>query len=151
VKVIAVIGGSSVSPKYYELARQAGGAIAECGCALVCGGLSGVMEAGAKGAKEKGGMTIGILPGKNKSDANRYIDVAVPTGIGEARNFVIINMADAVIAVDGKEGTLSEIAFALKSKKPIAGIGTYDIRGIMKETSPKEAVKKLIKMVEVKN
>ena len=138
--VIAVIGGSSVSGRLYETARIAGAKIAEKGAVLVCGGLSGVMEAACRGAKEKGGTTVGILPGKRKSEANDYVDIAVPTGMSEARNAVIVNMADALVAIDGKEGTLSEIAFALKQKKPVAGIETFDIRGIMKAETPSQAV-----------
>ena len=148
--VIAVIGGSSVGSRVYSAARLVGAEVAAKKCVLVCGGLSGVMEAAAKGAKENNGVTVGILPGKSKKDANKYIDIAVPTGIGEARNFAIINMADGVVAVDGKEGTLSEIAYTLKSGKPIAGIGTYDIKGIMKETDPKTAVDRVYKLIEGK-
>jgi uncharacterized protein (TIGR00725 family) len=106
------------------------------------------MEAAARGAKEHKGATVGILPGKNKKDANKYIDTAVPTGFGEARNVVIVNMADGVVAIDGKEGTLSEIAFTLKSGKPICGIGTYDIKGIIKEEDPEKAVQKICRMIE---
>lgn len=138
--VIAIIGGSSVSKKFYEIARAAGALVAKRGAVLVCGGLSGVMEACCRGAKENGGMTVGILPGKRKSEANDYVDIAVPTGMNEARNAVIVNMADAIIAVDGKEGTLSEIAFALKQKKPVAGIETFEIEGVMKAVDPAEAV-----------
>jgi uncharacterized protein (TIGR00725 family) len=148
MKVIAVIGGNSASRKYYDLAFRAGAEIARQNCMLVCGGLSGVMEAAAKGARANKGTTIGILPGKNRQDANEYIDIAVPTGIGEARNVVIVNMADGVVAIDGKEGTLSEIAFTLKNKKPICGIGTYDIPGIIKEEEPEKAVEKICKLIE---
>jgi uncharacterized protein (TIGR00725 family) len=147
MKVIAVIGGSSVSAKNYGLAFRAGAEIARRKCVLVCGGLSGVMEAATKGAKENNGMTVGILPGKNRKDANKYIDIAVPSGIGEARNVIIVNMADGVVAIDGKEGTLSEIAFTLKSKKPICGIGTYDLKGIIKEEEPEKAVEKICKLI----
>jgi uncharacterized protein (TIGR00725 family) len=147
MKVIAVIGGSSVSRKYYDLAYRAGAEIAKRNCVLVCGGLSGVMEAAAKGAKENKGMAVGILPGKKKKDANKYIDVAVPSGIGEARNVIIVNMADGVVAIDGKEGTLSEIAFTLKSGKPICGIGTYDIKGIIKEEEPEKAVETICRLI----
>ena len=148
MKVIAVIGGRAVNRKFYELARRAGAEIARQGCALVCGGLSGVMEAAARGAKENNGATIGILPGKSRRDANEFIDLAVPTGMGVARNVVIVNMADGVIAIDGKEGTLSEIAFTLESGKPICGIWTYDIPGIIKEKEPEKAVQKIVKLIE---
>jgi uncharacterized protein (TIGR00725 family) len=146
--VIGVIGGRAVNRKFYEIAYRAGAEIAKRGGVVVCGGLSGVMEAAAKGARDNGGRTIGILPGRNKSEANKYIDTAIPTGIGEARNIVIVNTADGVIAVDGKEGTLSEIAFTLNSGKPIVGIGTYDIKGIIKEDDPARAVERIFKILE---
>lgn len=141
--VIAVIGGSSVNDAIYEKALKTGGLIAKRGALLVCGGLSGVMEAACKGAKSGGGITIGILPGRNKKSANVFVDIAVPTGMSEARNAVIVNMADALVAIDGKEGTLSEIAFALKQKKIVVGIETFELRGIMKAKSPEDAVEKV--------
>ncbi len=143
MNLIGIIGGSAVNKKFYEYARIAGYEIAKRKDAVVCGGLSGVMEAACKGAKEAGGLTIGILPSSSSSDANKYIDIAIPTGIGDARNVVITNTAVGFIAVDGKEGTLSEIAFALKRKKPIVGIETYNLPGIVKENDPVKAVKKL--------
>ncbi len=148
--IIAVVGGSSVKKNVYETARKAGEEIAGKKAVLLCGGLSGVMEAACRGAKSKGGVTIGILPGKNKSAANKYVDYAVATGMGEARNAVIINTADGVVAIDGKEGTLSEIAFALKQKKPIAGVETYDIEGMIKKENPGEAVRQVIKTLREK-
>jgi uncharacterized protein (TIGR00725 family) len=147
MKLIGVIGGSVVNKKIYENARTVGNEIARRGDAVVCGGLSGVMEAACKGAKEAGGMTIGILPSPWAKDANKYVDVAIPTGIGDARNVVIINTAVGFIAVDGREGTLSEIAFALKRKKPVVGINTYDLPGIVKENDPVKAVKKLYELL----
>ncbi len=146
--VIAVIGGSSVNDDIYEKAVETGVLIAKRGALLVCGGLSGVMEAACKGAKSAGGITIGILPGKKKQSANAFVDIAVPTGISEARNAVIVNMADALVAIDGKEGTLSELAFALKQKKPVAGIETFELRGIMKAQTPKEAVEKVFSVLK---
>ncbi|HDT15321.1 MAG TPA: TIGR00725 family protein [Firmicutes bacterium] len=142
-RVIGVIGGSSVNRGIYEKARQAGRLIAERGAVVICGGLGGVMEAACRGAKEAGGITVGILPGKEKSAANKYVDIAVATGMNEARNAVIVNSADAFIAVDGKYGTMSEIAFALKKGKPIAGIDTFDMKEIIKTKGPEEAVKKI--------
>ncbi|HPD18293.1 MAG: TIGR00725 family protein [Candidatus Goldbacteria bacterium] len=147
MKLIGVIGGSTVNRKIYEHARTVGNEIARRGDVVVCGGLSGVMEAACKGAKEAGGLTIGILPSSWAKDANKYVDIAIPTGIGEARNVVIINTAVGFIAVDGREGTLSEIAFALKRKKPVVGINTYDLPGIVKENDPVKAVKKLYELM----
>ena len=94
---------------------------------VVCGGLSGVMEAACRGAHEAGGTTVGILPGADRSAANPWVDVAVPTGLGEARNALVVRAADAVLAVGGEYGTLSEIAFALKAGKPVVGVGTWEL------------------------
>ncbi len=148
MRVIGVIGGSKISKRFYDIAYCVGACAAKRGAAGVCGGLSGVMEAAAKGARENGGRVIGILPGRSKADANKYVDIPIATGFGEARNIAIVNTADGLIAVDGKEGTLSEIAFALKSGKPIAGIETYDIKGIIKERDPEKAVDTVIKLIE---
>jgi len=124
---IAVVGAGKCTRKMKDLAEQVGMTIAENGGVLICGGLGGVMEAAAKGAKLKQGLTVGILPGNNRHDANEYIDVAVPTGIGEARNLVIIKTADAVVALPGKYGTLSEMAFCLKMNKPLVSISAWNI------------------------
>jgi uncharacterized protein (TIGR00725 family) len=140
---IGVIGGSKVNNKIYECARNVGYEIARRNGVVVCGGLSGVMEAVCKGAKEAGGLTVGILPSSFSGDANEYVDIAIPTGMGDARNVIIINTASGFIAIDGKEGTLSEIAFALKRKKPVVGIDTFEMPGIIKENNPEKAVKKL--------
>ena len=142
--VVGIVGGSSVSAGDYELARKAGRRAAQKGALVVCGGLSGVMEAACRGAKEGGGVSVAVLPGKEKSAANKYASIAVPTGIGEARNVIIVNMADGLIAVDGKHGTLSEIAFALKKKKPVFGVRSFDIKGIIKEDDPEKAVDRLL-------
>ncbi|MBN2754825.1 MAG: TIGR00725 family protein [Candidatus Goldbacteria bacterium] len=147
-KVIGVIGGNTVGKKHYEAAYKTGREIARRGAVLVCGGLAGVMEASCKGAKKEGGVTVGILPSKNKKTANKYVDIAVATGIGEARNTVIVNTADGFVAIDGKEGTLSEIAFALKAGKPVAGIDTYDLPEIIKCGTPEEAVEKIFLKLE---
>jgi uncharacterized protein (TIGR00725 family) len=93
----------------------------------VCGGLGGVMEAACRGATGAGGLTVGILPGLDRGAANRFVGVAVPTGLGEARNALVVRMADAVVAVDGEYGTLSEIALALKAGKPVVGVATWEL------------------------
>jgi uncharacterized protein (TIGR00725 family) len=110
-----------------EAAEEVGRLLAERGAMLVCGGLGGTMEAACRGARAGGGTTIGILPGLSRSDANPFVDVVVPTGLGEARNALVVRAADAVIALGGGYGTLSEIALALRAGKPVIGIGTWDI------------------------
>ena len=108
---------------------------------MVCGGLGGAMEAACRGAKAEGGTTVGILPGGDRSAANPYVDVAVPTGLGEARNALVVRAADAVIAVAGGYGTLSEIALALSAGKPVVGLGTWELEGVVDGLArPAEAV-----------
>jgi uncharacterized protein (TIGR00725 family) len=126
---IGVIGGAGCSPEMYDIAREVGREIAHRGFSLVCGGLGGVMEAACRGAQEAGGITIGILPTSDKADANPYIDFVIPTGLGHARNVLVVHASDALVAVDGETGTLSEIAIALKIGKPIVGIKTWDLAG----------------------
>ena len=139
---IGVIGAGKCSKKIYDLAFEVGAGIAKKGAVLVCGGLGGVMEGAAKGAKENGGLTLGLLPGDEKIDANPYIDIPIPTGIGEARNLLVIRTSDAVVALPGRYGTLSELAFCLKMDKPVVGISTWQVAEKMKQTKdPKEAVK----------
>ena len=111
---------------------------------MVCGGLGGVMEAACRGAKEADATTVGILPGTDRSAANRFVDVAIPTGLGEARNALVVRAADAVIAIGGAYGTLSEIALALKAGKRVAGIGTWQIDGVERVDSPEAAVEAVL-------
>jgi uncharacterized protein (TIGR00725 family) len=122
-----------------------GRALGERGVALVCGGLGGVMEAACRGAKGAGGATIGILPGSDRAAANGFVDVAIPTGLGEARNALVVRAADAVIAVGGGYGTLSEIALALKAGKRVVGLETWDIDGVEAVDSPVAAVEAVLR------
>ena len=139
--IVGVIGGSTCTEDIEKSAIEVGRHIAEKGGILVCGGLGGVMKASAKGAKEAGGITIGILPSANSDDANQYIDIAIPTGIGYARNVIIINIADVVIAIDGKYGTLSEIAFCLQFGVPVISLLSWKIdESIISADNPKQAV-----------
>ena len=146
---IGVIGGGGCSEEVYKLAEEVGERIAEAGAVLVCGGLGGVMEAAAKGAKKQGGVTIGILPGVDKYQANPFIDFPIVTGLGEVRNILVVRNSDAVIALPGEFGTLTEIAFAFKSGKPVIGISTWDVsEKIIKTKNPEEAVKTAIKLAK---
>ncbi len=122
--------------------------IAEAGAVLVCGGLSGVMTAAAQGARERNGLTIGILPGVSAGDANPYIEVAIPTGLGYSRNSLVAMNSDALIAVDGEFGTLSEIAYGNIFGKPVVGLGTWKVKGVTPAESPEEAVAEALKRIE---
>lgn len=130
---IGVIGESTTNQMGAEIAYEVGRLVALKGALLVSGGLSGVMEHAARGAKSAGGTTVGILPGYSRDEANRYIDIAIPTGLGEARNLLVVRSSDALIAIGGQYGTLSEIAFALKMGKPVVGLSSWEIK---KDTLP---------------
>lgn len=138
--LIGVVGGHSCNEKTAQLAQKIGAEIAKLGAILICGGLGGIMEQVAKGAKENGGLTVGILPNEDKNDANPFIDVPIATGLGYARNTLVATASDIIIALTGKYGTLSEIAFALNEGKTVLGIGTWDIKGIIKVETPEEAI-----------
>lgn len=140
-KLIAVIGGSVIkSERIREIAFETGKEIALRGYVLICGGMGGVMEEASRGAKSVGGFVVGILPGKNSSDANPYVDIPIVTAMSHARNAIIVRSADCVIAIDGEYGTLSEIALAKVINKPVFGIETWDIEGIIKVKDIKEAL-----------
>ena len=136
---IAVIGAADTTAEEYATAHAVGAMIASRGT-LVCGGLGGVMEASCKGAQEQGGLTVGILP--DTSDGNPYLNVIIRTGLGHARNVLVVQSADVVIAVGGSYGTLSEIAIALKMKCPVYGLNTWDIAGVVQCATPEEAVER---------
>ncbi|PWH20668.1 MAG: TIGR00725 family protein [Ardenticatenia bacterium] len=145
--IVAVVGSALCSARETVLAEAVGRALAEAGATLICGGGSGVMEAACRGAKKAKGLTIGILPGFHASDANPFVDIPVVTGLGEARNVIIVRTAQAVIAVGGEFGTLSEIAFALKLGRPVIGLETWELAkagqpcpAIIRAHTPEEAV-----------
>jgi uncharacterized protein (TIGR00725 family) len=138
---IAVIGGSRPGRQAAEAAFEVGRLIARAGAAVVCGGLGGVMEAACRGAREEGGLVIGILPGASSADANPWVDVPIATGLGYTRNPLVVMNADAVIAVDGEYGTLSEIAYGKIHGRKVVGLGTWDVRGVEAASTPEEAVR----------
>jgi uncharacterized protein (TIGR00725 family) len=147
VPYIAVVGPSAGKPSEHAVGEKVGRLIARSGATLVCGGLGGVMEAAAAGCSAEGGVSVGILPTELRADANPYLTVVVATGMGEARNAVVVRTADAVIAVGGEFGTLSEIALALKMGKPVIGIDTWALEReglasdpIVRARTPEEAV-----------
>lgn len=144
---ISVSGSGDAPPEVSALAEEVGSLLAEAGAVVVCGGLGGVMEAVCRGAKSAGGTTVGILPGTVRSDANDFVDVALPTGLGESRNALVARAADALIAIGGEFGTLSEIGLALKIGKPVVGLGTWELQrlgevvdAIEPAATPSEAV-----------
>ena len=156
--IISVIGGSEAGPETLALAEQVGWELANRGATVVCGGLSGVMEAVCRGAKSAGGTTVGILPGHSPSDANPYVDIPVCTGMGYARNVIVVKSGRAVIAIDGSYGTLSEIAHALGEDIPVVGLNTwfFSINGrtyqsIVLASDPVEAVEKAIEAARTRD
>ena len=134
---VAVVGGGEAATDATAVAEDVGRELARRGAVLVCGGLGGVMEAACRGAQAEGGTTVGILPGDDRHAGNDFLDIAVPTGLGEARNALVVKAADAVIAVAGEFGTLSEIALALRTGKPVVGISTWEL---VKHGRPVEAI-----------
>lgn len=155
--LVSVIGESRAETKNYELAEKLGRLLAEAGFQIICGGLSGIMEAVTKGAKSAGGTTIGILPGYNPKEANPYIDISIATGVGYARNLAVVLSGEAVIAVGGKYGTLSEIAYALHFDKPVIALNSWGLikdgkvhSKVISVKTPEEAVKKLISLLPKK-
>ena len=136
-----------------SLAERLGAALAERGAVIVCGGLGGVMEAACRGAKRSGGTTLGLLPGVDRGSANQHVDLAVATGLGEARNALVVRAADALVAVGGGFGTLSEIALALKAGKPVVGVATWElaragkaVTGVTPASSAEEAAGRALEL-----
>jgi uncharacterized protein (TIGR00725 family) len=147
-KIVGVIGSSNAEPELLKLAEEVGAEIARNGAAVVCGGLSGVMEAVCRGARREGGLTIGIIPSDDKRDANQYIQIPIVTGMGMGRNVMLVKTADVLIAVGGEFGTLSEIAHALNIGKKVIGLRTWklekahtrNIPNLVEVDTPKKAV-----------
>ena len=147
-RIIGVIGGRRTEQSLLKEAEEAGRLIAKNGATLVCGGLGGVMEAASRGAKAEGGLTVGILPQNDAKEANQHIDIPIATGLGIGRNVIIARTADALIAVGGEYGTLSEIAFALQMGKPVVGIKTWDIKGVIPAENAADAVDKVFEAIK---
>jgi uncharacterized protein (TIGR00725 family) len=153
--IISVIGDSSCSSGEAKLAEKVGELLAGEGAIIICGGLGGVMEAACRGAKSRGGLTVGILPGQDPSTSNPWVDIPVVTGVGEARNVAVVKSAQAVIAIGGRYGTLSEIALALKSGIPVVGVNTWSFSrngqeddSIIRVQTAAEAVHKAISLAK---
>ena len=147
--VIAVVGAGKCSKKLRDMAAEVGKYVAENNGVIVCGGMGGIMEGAARGAKEAGGETIGILPTDNKEDANEFIDFVIPSGFGEARNLLVVRAADAVIAFPGKFGTLSEMAFALQAGKPLISVNAWKLGDDIKVVeTPLEAAEMAMELAQ---
>lgn len=146
---IGVIGGRYCTDKIARIAEELGRLIAKEGWIVICGGRGGVMEAACKGAIQSGGVTIGVLPESTDSKANEYVTYTIKTGMGEGRNVIIVHSSDALVAVDGKYGTLSEIALALARRKKVFAIGSWNIPGINAVNSPQEAIDKIKEVLDV--
>ena len=144
---ISVIGGHDIDQKVEQLAHDIGKIIAEVGAVLVCGGLDGAMSAASRGAKEAGGTTIGILPGLDKEDANEYIDIALPSSIGFARNAMVACSADIIVALPGSHGTSSEISYGIVYKRPIIDLGEWNRKEMIKVNDVKEAREKIEEII----
>lgn len=152
---IAVVGASVADESLYETAREVGRLLGERGAVVLTGGLGGVMEASCRGAKGAGATTVAILPSLDRADANEFVDLAIPTGMGEMRNALIVRAADAVIAVGGEFGTLSEVAFALRTNVPVVGLGTWElskkgepVEAFLTVASPLDAVDQALRALE---
>jgi len=153
-RFVAIIGGGQCSREEARLAEEVGRELAKQGAILVCGGLGGVMEAACRGASSEGGLTIGILPGDSRRPANRYVQIPIVTGMGYARNLAVVKSAQAVIAIGGNYGTLSEISHALQSGIPVIGLNTWSLsrnnrqdNSIILAQNPADAVSKALNTI----
>jgi uncharacterized protein (TIGR00725 family) len=144
-RYVAVVGAGTCSPDEARTAEEVGALLARAGAVLVCGGLSGAMEAACRGARREGGITVGLLPGADRAAANPHVAIAIPTGLGELRNGLVVRASDALVAVGGEFGTLSEIALALKLGKRVVGLGTWELprapQAILRARDAAEAVR----------
>lgn len=153
---VSVIGGSRPDKLHYDLAYRTGKLLAGMGAVTICGGLSGVMEAVAKGVQEGGGVSIGILPGESTLDGNEYLTAKIPTGIGFARNFLVVRAGEVVIAIDGATGTLSELYFALSSGRSVLALGDvpyieveHSFGNMIQCASPEDAIARIPEEIEI--
>jgi uncharacterized protein (TIGR00725 family) len=151
---VAVVGAGTAANTTDASAESVGRLLAEAGAVVVCGGLGGVMAAACRGAAKAGGLTVGILPGDDRSPANQWVNVVIPTGLGELRNGLVVRTAEALIAVGGEYGTLSEIALALKLGRPVVGLHTWELcrpdgrldQGIVVASDPRDAVDRALSL-----
>ncbi|MDD5567947.1 MAG: TIGR00725 family protein [Candidatus Omnitrophica bacterium] len=147
-KVVGVVGGRVCAKEVEKVAQELGGKLAKVADILVSGGLSGVMEAVCSGFRAEGGLTIGILPSYNKADANKFVDIAIPTGLGLARNVLVVKSADVVVALPGRAGTLSEVAYCIQFGIPVITLGSWDVPGVIKLDTIDEVVAKVKELLK---
>jgi uncharacterized protein (TIGR00725 family) len=143
---VGVCGAGVASPEVAVLAEEVGRGLAAGGAVVVCGGLGGVMEAACRGARAAGGVTVGLLPGSDRAAGNAWLSVAVPTGLGELRNGLIVRAADVVVAIGGEWGTLSEIALARKLGRPVVALGSWELPELEVVATPAEAVSRALSL-----
>jgi uncharacterized protein (TIGR00725 family) len=156
-RYVAVVGSSVSDATTDAAAEQVGRLLAEAGAVVICGGLGGVMEAACRGAVDAGGLTVGILPGDDRTGANPWARVVIPTGLGELRNGLVVRAAGSLIALGGEYGTLSEVALALKLGRPVVGLGTWELRrpdgrldeGIVPAADPADAVRRALALARL--
>jgi len=149
---IGVIGASEVNAQEYEAAELIGSEVARRDGIIICGGMGGVMEAVSKGGRSQNGLVVGILPGKNDKEANKYIDIPIVTGFGHGRNIIVVSSSEVIIAIGGSFGTLSEISFALRLGIPVIGLNTWNVSDqIIKSQSPLQAVDKAFSCIANNN
>jgi uncharacterized protein (TIGR00725 family) len=142
-KRVGIIGGNLPDAVSLKNAERMGELIAKNGYTLVNGGMKGVMEASARGAKSANGFVIGILPGKSRDDCNSYVDIAIPTGLGYMRNPMVVLNSDIVVAIDGSYGTLSEIAYTQIYNRTVFGLNTWNIKGVLPLSTPEEVINRI--------
>ena len=147
-KIVGVIGGRQCNKKVEQISINLGKKLAKVAYILVSGGLSGVMKAISKGFKSSGRLTIGILPGYNKNEANKFVDIVIPTGLGLARNVLVVKSADVVVALPGEAGTLSEIAYCLQFGIPVISFNSWDIPGVVKTKTIAETIREVKKRLK---
>jgi uncharacterized protein (TIGR00725 family) len=140
---VAVIGPGRASPEELRVAEEVGARLGTLGAVVVTGGLGGVMEAASRGARSRRGRTVGILPGDDRDAANGWVEIALATGLGELRNGLVVRAVDAVVAIGGGHGTLSEIGLALRIGRPVVGLGTWEVHGVEHVSTPAMAIERI--------
>jgi uncharacterized protein (TIGR00725 family) len=144
---IGVVGPGDASSEELWRAEEVGAGLASLGAVVVTGGLGGVMEAACRGARSRRGRTLGILPGEDRAEANGWVEIAVATGLGELRNGLVVRASDALVAIGGGHGTLSEIALALKLGRTVVGLGTWAVQGVDEVTTAEDALARIARVL----